>query len=314
MADQGLASLVQGLSQGISGYLGKQQDVQGQMAVKAAPGPAQPLDTDQDALITPDMAEKMGPGLGQLVTNYNQQSPNNPLKLKDAIAWAKQVGANADSLNPDSDKEQARQDKLENQYNTKLTQVRGDQSLMRTEAQRDAAGLAYDTIAKAQSENRDLSETEYSDVLGQLWKVRTGTSPTNEVLNDLRSKTAKEGLNRVITYASGNPNLVGATTTDTLNNIKQFVVSSGQKADQQWQAYMSPRMVPPTGLDPARAAHVSQTHRGISFADQMAVSNKTYPSKPQTTKIRVRRLSDGQTGTINSSDYDSSTYEKIGTP
>jgi hypothetical protein len=224
--------------------------------------------------MTPDMAEQTVPGSSKWVQQFQQQNNRLPTidEAKDGLLSA------AAKLNAGDDKEQKRQDMLEKQFGDKLTTVRGDQSLQRVEKQRDAAGMAYDTIAKAQGENRPLSELEYADLVGQLWQARTGAAPTDKVMEELKQKTAKEGINRVITYVSGNPNLIGATTTDTMNNLKQFTQATGQKSDQQWNAYMAPRMNPPTGLDKDRVEHVSSQHRGLSFADQQKVSDTTYKS------------------------------------
>ena len=82
----------------------------------------------------------------------------------------------------------------------------------------------------------------------------------------------------MVTYLTGDPNLVGASTEATLANLKQFIEASGSKADQQWQAYMAPRMNPPTGLSKDRVEHVLSQHRGLSFGDQKKTSDTTYKS------------------------------------
>jgi hypothetical protein len=222
--------------------------------------------------VTPDMAESLIPGSSKWVSDFQTTNKRLPTVeeakkgMEDALL----------KLSRGDDQEQKRQDMLEKQYHDRLVSVRGDQSLARTEKQRDAAAMAYDTIAKVKSENRDLTELEQTDVLAQLFQARTGKTPTDQDMQHISEQTAKRGFNHAITWASGNPTLVGASTQKTLDNILQFVDATGTKADQQNDAYMSPRLAPPTGLEKSRADHIAALHRGISYSEQKKVSDTTY--------------------------------------
>jgi hypothetical protein len=291
-ADQNPAS---GLLSAIQGYLGGQMqqqrdlqtdkakadiDVQKQLALAKG---AQ----DMEGHVTPEMAHQMfstiSPEFGQAAANYAdqfQKQNNRFLTVSEAkngmdsvfekiMKMKEMKGSNAD-------KESNHQDTLEKQADDRITQVRGDQSLMRAEHQRDSAGMAYDTIAKAESEHRPLTELEQTDLVGQLWQARTGKAPTDSDMKLLNDRTAKRGFNHMVTYLTGNPSLVGASTDDTLANLKQFVKSTGLKADQQWEATMGPRLIKPTSLEQSRWDHLMSKHRGISFTDQMKTSDTTY--------------------------------------
>jgi hypothetical protein len=275
----------QGLMSALNGYLGttlsNQQDVEKQKQVAQnqhdIDHPPQP---DYSLPMDPAMAEKALPGYGgKMVADYNKLHPQTPLTVTQASDYIGKAQTLLNANNPDTTKIDAHQDTLEKQAQDRITQVRGDQSLMRTEAQRDASGMAYETIAKAQSENRHLSSVEYNDLAAQLWKARTGSSVTSEELKKLAPQTAQTSADHLAAWASGNPNLIGATSTDTENNLKQFVVSSGQKADQQRDAYMSPRLVKPTGLEQSRWDRIAAASRGMSFAEQKSVSDKTHKVK-----------------------------------
>lgn len=290
-----ITGLITGLAQGINNYMGTkiqadqksaQMNQQNQFdmqkeAYKQGAETTRQVAVEQakrgmDDVLTPDMAEKVLPGVGgKMITQYNQQNPDKPLKVKDGVDYLK---AASDALNPDTTKIDNHQDVLENQSMERLINLRKDQNVVRTAAQRDAAGQAYDTIVKAQSEHRPLSELEQTDVIGQLAKARFGTV-SDTILKEMNEQTGKRDFNHLITYATGNPTLVGASTDDTLNNLKQFVVSTGKKADQQYDGYMGPHLVKPTGIHQDRWDNVVSRGHGISFSDQMGVSDKTYSAQ-----------------------------------
>lgn len=163
------------------------------------------------------------------------------------------------------DKVQVHQDMLEQKAKDGFTQIRGDKSIGRIEEQRDAAITAYNTIETIKKENRLPSKLEYYDLLGQMWKARTGTAPTNEALKDLDQSTFKGDIGKAYTYITGKT--TGATTQEVLNNIQQFAAQSGVQADQLHSGYMASRMEKPTGLSQARWDKISKMQRGLSFAD-----------------------------------------------
>lgn len=231
---------------------------------------------DMAGKVSPEMAEGLIPGSSKWVSSFKSENGRLPTVdeaqkgLMDAMS----------KLNSGDDKELKRQDMLEKQYHDKLTSVRGDASLTRLEHQKDAAGMAYDTVAKSLAEKRPLSELEQTDVIAQLYQARVGKAPTDQDMKELNQKTAKRGFNYMASYLTGDPTLVGASTEKTMENLKQFIESSGLKADEQWESYMAPRMNPPTGLDKSRINHVSSQHRGLKFAEQKKVSDTSYQSKP----------------------------------
>lgn len=167
-------------------------------------------------------------------------------------------------------REDQQQDKLENQATQRLASLRGDQSLARVETQRDGAISAYRLLDTAKHEGRDLSKAEYYDLLGQIWKARTGSSPTNEAMKDLDSKTLHGDINKMGTYFTGKP--MGATTQEVLSNLQQFVQHTGELADEQHTAYMAPHLVKPAHLKQELWDPIAKTARGMSFSD--SIKNK----------------------------------------
>lgn len=296
MANQGIESLATGLANSLNGYLGLQNQQKATMAnedyknnLEEQRQSALETQKSADALknknseeaykltldgkFDPKMASKEHPELAQKAQDfYDANGRYATVKEGKEMGWFEQA---------DTDKLNKQQDMLEKQAIDRITQQRGNQSTLRTELQRDASGMAYDTIVKAQSEGRPLTQLEQGDLVGQLAKARFGKF-TDEDRKAMEDMTAKRGFNHVITYLTGNPGLIGASTDETINNLKQFTKATGLKADEQNNGYMQGVMVQPTGLSNDRWDNVKRFHRGISFADQMATSDKTYQSKKAT--------------------------------
>ncbi len=288
-----LSAALTGLTQGINGYLQQNQkakadqnqdifknnlDIQKETAKQQDEAVKTQADNDAkfklEGQVSPELAEQALPGAGgNLVKSFQQANGRLPT-VKEAHDYLKLA---ADNLGgPDTEKADKRQDTLENQAINRISSVRGDAAVARSELQRDAAGQAYDTISKAQHEKRDLTSLEQTDLLAQLFQARTGKAPTDSDMKNLNDKTAKMGLNQAVTFVTGNPSLVGASTDKTLDNLKQFVQSTGMKADSNHEGYMGPHLIKPTGLSDDRWQHILASHRGISFADQMKTSDTTY--------------------------------------
>jgi len=161
-------------------------------------------------------------------------------------------------------KEEQHQDKLEEDYRKALQGVRGDPSIARAELQRDAAIIAYNRISEIERTGKPMNPIDYVDILGQVYKARTGSAPTNEVLETARQKTAQGKMGEVYTYFTGNQ--APATSQDIQNSLKDMAASMGAQADKLHEGYMNARIKPPTSLSSDRASRV-KSERGMSFAE-----------------------------------------------
>lgn len=161
-------------------------------------------------------------------------------------------------------KESNQQDKLEQQYRQSFQTIRGDPSIKRSEEQRDAAAIAYNRIKEVKDHGQVLNPIDYVDVLGQIYKARTGSAPTNEVLASARQATAKGSLDKAFTYMTGQQ--APATTEDIMTSLQDMAQSMGQQADKFHDGYMRNRIKPPLGLAHDRVANVN-AERGMSFAE-----------------------------------------------
>lgn len=161
-------------------------------------------------------------------------------------------------------KESNQQDKLEEQYRKSFQSIRGDPALKRVEEQRDAAAIAYNRIKEVSDHGQVLNPVDYVDILGQIYKARTGSAPTNEVLQTARQETAKGKFGKAFTFITGEQ--APATTQDIMKSIQDMALSMGQQADKFHDGYMRNRMKPPKGLAHDRVTNVN-AERGMSFAE-----------------------------------------------
>lgn len=157
------------------------------------------------------------------------------------------------------------QDKLEQNAKQMVSNLRGDKSLARTEEQRDAAIVAYNRLNEIQKSGKGVNPIDYTDILGQIYKARTGAAPGEQVLQNIRQATAQGQLDKAYTYITGNQ--APATSNDIINSLKNMAQSMGQQADKFHDGYMKAHLIKPSGLDDERWKPIVDTGRGISFAD-----------------------------------------------
>lgn len=157
------------------------------------------------------------------------------------------------------------QDILEQNALNRIASVRGDASIARIETQRDAASIAFNTIQQAKNEGRDITQTEYYDTLGQLWKARTGAAPTDQSIRDLDINTIQAALHKKLTWVDGKPR--GATSKEIIDSLQKFVDDSGKQADKLHEGYMKPRLIKPFGLSEERWKAIQASGRGLSYSD-----------------------------------------------
>ena len=162
-------------------------------------------------------------------------------------------------------KKNTEQDRIENQAINRLSSIRGDTSVARIESQRDASIQAYTLIDEIKAEGRLPSQIEYYDILGQLWKARTGAAPTDQAIRDLDAKTFKGNLAKAAQYITGKP--MGITTKEVLENIQSFADKSGKQSDALHEGYMKTHLIKPSGLDEERWNNIKNNTRGLSYSD-----------------------------------------------
>ena len=118
--------------------------------------------------------------------------------------------------------EEGRQNTLENEAINRISNVRGDTSIKNIETQRDSTILAYKTLQDCKNQNRLPTQFEYADILGQIWKARTGAAPTNDVMAELNTPNMEQNLRKLNTWLTGNAS-PGTSTPSIVNSLTNFV-------------------------------------------------------------------------------------------
>jgi hypothetical protein len=157
------------------------------------------------------------------------------------------------------------QDKLEQGAKQMVANLRGDKSLARAEEQRDAAAVAVNRLKEIQASGKGMNPVDYTDILGQIYKARTGAAPGEEVLHNIRQATAKGKLDQAYTFVTGQQ--APATTQDITNSLMNMAQSMGKQADAFHQGYMNSHLIKPSGLEDERWQPIIKTGRGLSFAE-----------------------------------------------
>ena len=170
--------------------------------------------------------------------------------------------------------------------------------MARVEEQRDASIQAYNTIQKIKEEGRLPSQLEYYDILGQMWKARTGSSPTEQSIRDLDSKTFQGNLGKAVTYFTGKP--ASNTTEGVLNNIQDFAQQSGLQADKLHSGYMQAHLIKPKNLSQEAWDNIKNTQRGLSFQEATGLNNANQGGGQSQSKPRTV-IQNGHTYTLNES-------------
>lgn len=218
--------------------------------------------------IAPQMANQPG------FNTMTDQELRDKLPLVDTMMKAKasedakKVGleqANANRQLSMGLREDQQQDKLEQNAKQMVSNLRGDKSLARAEEQRDAAIVAYNRINEIQKTGGSLNPVDYVDILGQVYKARTGAAPGEQVLKDIRQATAEGSLGKAYTFATGKQ--APATSQEITNSLKNMASSMGTQADMFHDNYMKAHLIKPSSLQDSRWKPIADTGRGISFAD-----------------------------------------------
>ena len=95
------------------------------------------------------------------------------------------------------------EDTAVNQGIARVAGVRGDASLARSEMQRDAAATAVNRIDEVHAAGQKLTPFDYTDILGQLYKARSGQAPGEQIMKDIRQPTGTASFNKAWTYLTG---------------------------------------------------------------------------------------------------------------
>lgn len=214
--------------------------------------------------ITDDQIKSNYPSWVNRDTNFDVA--NDAARLEHSKRTADAAGTNRSEA--DATKDSNHQDLLEQQARNQILSIRGDASLKNIENQRDAAITAFNRISEVEKKGGVINPIDYVDILGQIYRARTGSAPTNEVLSTAKQETLKGNYGKAYTYFTGDQS--PATTPQIMASLKDMARSMGEQTDSMHEAYMKPHMDMPTGLKQDRAKRLVDLGRGMSFAEATA--------------------------------------------
>lgn len=171
------------------------------------------------------------------------------------------------------------QDDLEKVAQDRVTQVRGDKSIQNIEAQRDAAITAYNRLSEIKKSGAGLNPVDYADILAQVYKARTGSTPTDTVLKDIHQATIKGKFGAAYTMVTGKQ--APATSNEIADSLQQMAASMGDQADKLHEGYMQSRLSMGKDLAPDRAERISKLGRGLSFKEATGATDQAPSTIPQ---------------------------------
>jgi len=181
---------------------------------------------------------------------------------------------------------QNRSDTAVNQGIARVAGVRGDASLARSEMQRDAAATAVNRIDEVHAAGQKLTPFDYTDILGQLYKARSGQAPGEQIMKDIRQPTGSAQFNKSWTYLTGQQ--APGTTDSIAMSLRNAAASMGKQADEFHDGYMKSHLIKPAGVSDEAWAPVAATTRGTSYADNVAAHQATLqknnPAQPAVTQ------------------------------
>lgn len=198
-------------------------------------------------------------------------------------------------------REEGRQQQMQNEVINRISNVRGDTSIKNIETQRDSTILAYKTLQDCKNMGRLPTQFEYQDILGQIWKARTGAAPTNEVMSSLNTPNIEQNMRKLYTAVTGDSSS-GTSTPQIVNALTNFVQKTGLQLDKMHDNYFQDHLIKPPGMDQADFdSIVSRAKRGESFKEAMDDNGKssgnadiTLPAGIKTTSQAVDYLMTAQ--------------------
>lgn len=157
-----------------------------------------------------------------------------------------------------------------------LQSIRGDTAMKDIETQRNAATQAYNRLKDIELTGKAPNPIDYIDILGQVYKARTGTAPTQEVLKEAKQATAAGQAGKYWTYFTGEQ--MPGTTKEIANSLKDMVAHMGLQADQLFDGYMQVHgsQVFNPNMSEENVKKLSKLSRGKSFTDATGVKPEDF--------------------------------------
>lgn len=179
-----------------------------------------------------------------------------------------------------------------------LQSIRGDTALKDIETQRNAATQAYNRLKDIELTGKAPNPIDYVDILGQVYKARTGTAPTQEVLKEAKQVTGQAQFGKYWTYFSGQQ--MPGTSKDIASSLKDMVSHMGLQADELHDGYMQVHgsQVFNPNMSEENVKKLSKLSRGKSFADSTGIKAEDFDPHVQAVKWAQANPNDPRSAAI----------------
>jgi hypothetical protein len=157
-----------------------------------------------------------------------------------------------------------------------LQSIRGDQQVKDIEAQRNAAIAGYNRLSQIEVEGKAPNPVDYVDIIGQVYKARTGQAPSEVVLKQAVQETAAGKWGSAVTFLTGQQK--PATTKDIASSLKDMIAHMGFQADDLHEGVMQAHgsQVLNPNMSPENVAKLAKIARGKSFAEATGAKPEDY--------------------------------------
>lgn len=157
-----------------------------------------------------------------------------------------------------------------------LQSIRGDTAMKDIETQRNAAIQGYNRLKQIEFSGKAPNPIDYIDILGQVYKARTGTAPTQEVLKEAKQATSQAAIGKFWTLATGQQ--MPGTSKEIALSLKDMVTHMGLQADELHDGYMQVHgsQVFNPNMSEDNVKKLSKLSRGKSFADSTGVKAEDF--------------------------------------
>ncbi len=179
-----------------------------------------------------------------------------------------------------------------------LQSIRGDQQVKDIETQRNAAINGYNRLSQIEAEGKAPNPVDYVDIVGQIYKARTGQAPSEEILKQAVQETGAGKWGQAMTFLTGKQQ--PATTKDIASSLKDMVAHMGFQADDLhdgvMQAHGSQVLNP--NMSPENVAKLAKIARGKSFVEATGAKPEDFDPHLQAIKWAQANPNDPRSAAI----------------
>jgi hypothetical protein len=233
----------------------------------------------------PSPIPTMNKATAALATKVGLANRPEPVMTQDAALQAGSVPHGTRIINPVQqigDKKE--QDGYYRDAVRGLQSIRGDQQVKDIEGQRNAAISAFNRLKQIQLEGKAPNPVDYADIVGQVYKARTGQAPTDTILKKALQETAAGKWGEALTYLTGTQQ--PGTTKDIAASLMNMVAHMGLQADDLHQGVMQTHgsMIFNPNMSAESVARLTKVARGKTFAEATGVKPEDFDPHVQAIK------------------------------